>query len=340
MKRVKLAALIAAFAASLTLASASSNEPADGYVADAMSAPSTLSYTGTVEVVRIGNSNSQVTIFRVEHRAPNLTKRYYLSPPSLRGDELIVKGTETYAVDAKRHRVVEVNNDALGDRTALSDNVALLRANYRALEASADSVDGRQIEEVQLVNKFTHHRTVTMSIDRATKLVLDKQEFSADGSMISEMRFEEIRYTSQVPVADFDFPKAYQVVKGADLGTPSSDVNHVAQTAGFQARDPKFLPDGFSPVEGKVVEIKGMRTLHLLYSDGLRTVSLFEHVGPAIADLSRFHPERTTIAGHDAQYGSQGAITFLAWTQGPLHCALVGDLPLDELQRIAASITQ
>ena len=81
-----------------------------------------------------------------------------------------------------------------------------------------------------------------------------------------------------------------------------------------------------------------MRTLHLLYSDGIRTVSLFENTGTSELDLQRLHPQAANVSGRDAQYAERGQTTLLTWTDGNLHCALVGDMPLDELEKIADSL--
>src|SRR5581483_8143867 len=106
MTRLKIAATIAAMATSLALASAApSDEPADGLVFDAMTAPASVSYAGTVQVVSIGNQASQAWVYRIEHRAPDLTERTYLSPPRMHGDEILTRAGQSDFVDVHKHRV-------------------------------------------------------------------------------------------------------------------------------------------------------------------------------------------------------------------------------------------
>ena len=81
-----------------------------------------------------------------------------------------------------------------------------------------------------------------------------------------------------------------------------------------------------------------MRTLHVMYSDGIRTVSLFENAGPATVDMAPMHPQNVNVAGRQAQYAQRGDDNVLTWSDGRLHCALVGDLSVTEMQRIAGSI--
>ena len=339
MKRFKIAAGVAALAASLALAGAApAGEPADGLVFDAMTAPSTVSYAGTVEVTNAGSSRSQGSVYRIEHRAPNLTQRVYVSPPNLRGDSVVSRGDDDFFIDVRRHRVVQTENTASNDQIARDDNYLLLRANYRAVKQPDATLGGRQVRTVALVNKYTHRTTMLVRIDEETKLVLDKQQFASDGSLASETRFRTVRYTADLPDADFSIPTAFALVRGPKFGEASKNVSEVVRGAKFAARGPKFLPDGFSPVEGHVVAIKSVPTLHLLYSDGIRTVSLFENAGASGLDLESMHPQSTRVGGLEAQFAERGPTTLLTWTDGPLHCALVGELEISELQHIAASV--
>jgi len=337
--RVKLLALGGALLAGLSIASASSDaEAPDGLVYDAMAAPATISYSGIVEEVRIGDRGSEACVYQIEHRAPNQTLRRYTAPASLSGDSLVTKGDETYTIDAKRRRIVETQNIARDDQIAIDNNYMLLRQNYRAVRRSAETFDGRSAIDVVLVNNYTHRVGMFVRIDAQSKLVLDKQRYAGDGSLVEETRFEEISLASNVPSSDFALPQGYATVRGAFYAAPSDDPNGVVGRAGFAAREPKFLPDGFSPVEGNVVALSNVRTLQVLYSDGLRTVSLFENQGSTAPDMSGLRADATTIGGHDAQYAEEGPTTLLSWRDATLSYTLVGELQLDELKRIAVSI--
>ncbi len=336
MKRVALLACCGVLLTGLASAAATV-EPPDALVYDAMAAPATISYTGSVETVRIGNAGSEASVFRIEHRAPNQTMRRYTAPSALAGDYVITKGVQTYSVDVKRHRVVAGKNDAVNDQIAIDNNYLLLRQNYRAAKRGAESLDGRDVVDVALINRYTHRTTVIVKIDSETKLVLDKQLFAGDGSLLAETRFTEVSFGNAIP-DDFAVPRDYRSENGPTFATPSDDPHQVTASAGFAVREPKFLPDGFSPVEGSIVTLRGVRTLHVLYSDGLRTVSLFENDAASAVNMNGLHPQATSIGAESADYAESGPTTLLAWRDQGLHYALVGELELTELKRIAASI--
>jgi negative regulator of sigma E activity len=189
-----------------------------------------------------------------------------------------------------------------------------------------------------LVNKHTRRSTMRVRIDRATKIVLDKQVFAPDGSLVSELRFEEIRFTTAIPLADFTLPKRYAFVRGPTFGAPSEDIARVVSHAGFAVREPRSLPDGFSAVEGILVELRGVLTMHVLYSDGIRTLSLFENAKASTLDATRFQTQSLRMGDRKAEYAEDGATALLAWSDGSLYYTLVGESGLVDLRRMAASI--
>jgi negative regulator of sigma E activity len=330
---------LALLAGSVSGSAAGSAPPVpDAMLFAAIAAPSTVSYSGVVEVVRFGSRAAEASVYRIEHRAPDLTCRMYSAPSALSGDSVISKGDLSFSIDARRHRIVETRNTALDDRIAINDNYALLRANYQLVRKDDETFDGRSTVAIVLINKYNHRPAMLLRIDRMTKIVLDKQEFSRNGSLVGEVRFQSVRYTAAIPDADFALPKQYQLVQGPTFGEPPQNPSSIVRAAGFPARAPRALPEGFAPVDGTLVELKGVRTVHLLYSDGIRTVSLFENASASTLDMTGLQIERTQVAGRTAQYAEDGAMALLAWSDATLHYALVGELGMGELRAMAESM--
>ncbi len=311
--------------------------PAD-LLRDAMSAPQHISYVGEIAVLRIGQERSDAEVYRVEHRAPDMTRRWYMAPQALYGDSIITRGSTTYSIDVKREEVVVTNGEDVDQQVTEQGNFGVLMANYNAVYAPGEIFDGRPVDVVILNNRYTGQTTMRVLIDTATHIMLERQEFASNGSLIAQTRVEQIRFDGTIPQAVFAIPPGLHRVNGAARGTESSDVAHVISNAGFNALEPKYLPEGFSPIAGDVVSIKNVPTLHLLYSDGIRTVSLFQNEKDAAVDLSRYHAMPTNVANHPAHYVQDGPTTLLAWADGNRHFALVGDLSLAELEKIGASV--
>ena len=129
-------------------------------------------------------------------------------------------------------------------------------------------------------------------------------------------------------------------MQGPTFGEPPQSPDSVVRSAGFPARAPRALPEGFAPVDGTLVELNGVRTVHVLYSDGIRTVSLFENASASTLDMTGLQTERTQVGGRTAQYAEDGAMALLAWSDATLHYALVGELGLRRASAIAESIAK
>jgi len=303
-------------------------------------APRTVSYIGQFETVRFSSARASATIVKVEHRAPAMTRRWFVAPEALYGDYIITRGTATYDFDTKHGRLTISHNPTIDNQISAADDFDQVLGNYRAVPDGADTVADRATQSFVFVNKHTGERALRVWLDRETHLVLKKEEYHANGAIASQARFEELRYTDTIPRDLFaiDPPRGYAQVAGVDVDMPSSDIQRVIKQARFTPYEPKNLPQGFELDSGDVTTVNGVRTLQLLYSDGLRTISLFENANGAAADFGTLRPKTIEFEGHSAQYVEDGPTTLLTWNEHNLHFALVGDLLRNELIAIANSV--
>lgn len=303
-------------------------------------APRSVSYVGQFETVRFASSRASATIVKVEHRAPELTRRWYVAPEALYGDYVITRGASTYEFDTKRSEETVTHGPVLENQIATGPSFDRVLENYRAIYDGDSIVANRPTVSVALINKYTGERAMRVWIDRDTHLVLKKEEYHANGSVATQTRFEDLRYTSSIPDGLFSTepPAGFARVAGQAVATPSSDVDKVIHDAGFVPYRPKALPQGFDLVSGDVTTVNGVKTLHLLYSDGLRSISLFENATDAAADFGALRPKTISFEGHDAQYVEDGPTTLLTWKEHDIYFALVGDLLRNELVEIAKSV--
>jgi outer membrane lipoprotein-sorting protein len=317
--------------------------PVDGpgiLVLAAIDAPHRVSYEGQVQVTRWGSSSADSTIVHVEHKAPNLFRRTYLAPQAIYGEYVVTRGSVSDKFEPKSARVILTNNPAVENAAALADNTSLVRQNYSPVLGPEETVAGRRATTIALINRFTGERLMRLWIDVQTHIILAKETYHSDGSLESRVRFDEITYTSEIPAAHFTLaiPPGYRSVQGRRYGDPSGQIGKAISAAGFTPIGPKYLPDGFSIVGADTSNVKTIKSLHLLYSDGIRNLSLFENDRAAAADFGTLRPTVASFEGHTALYVKQGPTTLLAWHEHDLAFALVGDLDLKELIEIAESV--
>ncbi len=340
-------ALLAAAAACLAFGSGSPAFAApsgeggsDALLRASINASRSVSYIGQLETIRFSASKASATIVRIEHRAPDRTRRWYLAPEALYGDYIITRSTTTWQFDTRRARVTTSSNPLLDVNLAAGNTLGLLYGNYRAVAAGGEIVAGRPTASLVLINKYTGERVARIWVDTQTKLVLRKETFHADGSIATSSRFEELRYTEKIPDAVFstNLPEGYTQVTEAEREAPSLDIERVSREAGFTPASPADLPEGFALVGSSLETVNGVKTLHFSYSDGLRTLSLFENAAGAEADFGADKPRAIALGEEHGELVEHGATTLIAWKEKQLTLMLVGDLSRSELMRIAESV--
>jgi negative regulator of sigma E activity len=306
----------------------------------AFDAPKHISYVGQLQTIRWGTRVANATIQRVEHLAPASTRRTFLAPEALYGEYDVTVGETTTKIDPKQRRVLVEDNPVIDNSAAANNHLALLATNYRAVLGPVEIVAARPATTVSLVNKFTGERMMRLWIDNETKIVLAKEAYHADGSLAWRTRFDDIRFTDEIPNGIFDaaIPQGYQSVQGHHFTDTALDQQHALAEAGFKAVVPHYLPNGFNAIGAEIATLKNVRNLHVLYSDGLRGLSLFENDSDVAANFDGLKPSTTHFEGHDAAYVRDGPTTLLAWREHGLAFALVGDLDIRELTKIAISV--
>jgi outer membrane lipoprotein-sorting protein len=305
----------------------------------AAAAPKHVSFVGQMSSIRSGATRALAVVSKIEHRAPDETRRTYLAPQVLYGQVVISRGAMSWNIDPAHTRVVVSENRAAVDPVAVVDDIALLDSNYRAVRSASDDVANRKADVVDLVSRYTGERAMRLWLDAQTHVVLAKEAYHSDGSLSWRTRFDDIRYTNDIPEAIFvsTVPAGYATIRGRSYKEPQALPSAIPD-AGFKPITPKYLPDGFSLVGSDVSEVRNVRNLHLIYSDGVRTLSLFENATNRLANFGALKVQTTNFDNHDAKYVRDGPTMLLVWREEGLSFTLVGDLELKELVRIAISV--
>ncbi len=343
MNRRSLPALVCASACAFAFLLPLNANAADSALAllqAGVRAPLTTSYTAQVERIHFGARGSRQTLVRIEHLAPNATRRTYLAPEAFYGNTIVQRGNRRYECDRHHHRfVIRVEHDP--DDLSTAQNFALLARNYRAEYGQDEMIAGYPVISLSLINRHTGEKTMSIWLERNTHLILSKVVFHRDGAVASEMRFEKLRYTNKLPANTFSTsaPSGYIVVtnnvanRSQSAGSGETDTNKPPTPI-----DPHFLPEGFALIQTTYPTLQGVPFLHLLYSDGIRSLSIFENQHNTPAGVNGFHAQSVKIGERDAQLVADGANNLLTWQGAHSSFTLVGDLSKPELLKIANSL--
>lgn len=143
-------------------------------------------------------------------------------------------------------------------------------------------------------------------VDDASDLVLRREVYDASGRAVSSSAFVDVAI-------------------GAASASPSSLGASPASLADVPADLPRALPNDLELYDARVRVRNGARVLHLAYSDGLSTLSLFAQRGGAVGDdMDGFTRRRV---GSASAWVAEGMPTRVVWAGGGRVWTLVSDAP-------------
>lgn len=209
--------------------------------------------------------------------------------------------------------------------------LALLQANYDVSMAPPQSCVGRPAQVVDVRRRGGDSSLAgRFWVDTATGLVLRREVFAAGGRTVRASAFVNVN-TDAVPTLAESAPTA----SGQPAGEPVSAAElDRLRAAGWVA--PTRLGSDLALYDARSTGAGRSQMLHLSYSDGLSTVSLFEQPG-------RLNP--TTLGGWQQQrigsteaYVRDSSPQRVAWSGAGTVYTVVADAPAQMVAAVVAAL--
>ncbi|HVE99416.1 MAG TPA: sigma-E factor regulatory protein RseB domain-containing protein [Mycobacteriales bacterium] len=208
--------------------------------------------------------------------------------------------------------------------------IGLLHRNYETAKTSSDTVAGRAADVVS-VRRPGESPVARFWLDRETGLVLRREVLDGEGRTLRASAF--IRVTLGTPGA---------VPHGAaESSTPRASGDELRGTAVDDLRDdgwqvPAALPAGLELFDARMTPSDDSKLLHLTYSDGVSTVSLFQQRGRLDTDsLDGF---RRIKVGRTKVWASTTFPRRVVWTGDGKVFTLVAECQEDTLERVVSAL--
>ncbi len=274
-----------------------------------------VSYTAEEQAEVFVRGERTLLRAKVFHQAPDKTRTEYLAPDHMAGTVMVVKGRSAYRYSRRHHGWYPTRWGLADDSPEM---VKLLLKNYSVRVQGEETVDGRKADVVQVSPKRPGNPSKTLWVDRASGLVLRSVLRNYRREIISTVKMTGV----DIKTSGID-PDLFEVkMAGGRHGEHEED--HDNRPAPGKVILPGYLPAGYVQTGISGIEMRDFRAVHLKFSDGLNTISLFERNGKSHGRPSEGGRERFSRA--------------LRWTAGGWEFTLIADLSPEELQRIAASM--
>ena len=340
---------LALFVAGLLLAAASHAQAAghtqaspDGAAlySRSVEADDHVSYSGTLTSVVYEADHAASTVTRIDHKAPNLWRIWYLAPADAYGRMIVSNETLAYQYEPTQNRVISHDWSARAPGVAIPVNIAQVESNYSVDVGPQASVAGRKTTILSLVSKHTGTLAQRIWVDNQTNLILRREDYTSEGSVGAKSSFDSIRLGVNLPPGMFDLtvPNGMTLVSSPSFGKATTDTAGLVRNLDFKFAAPKYLPDGFSLERGSVESHQGVNTVEFVYGDGVRTFSLFENSTGRLPRFDRATPKPMQVGDASGVYADVAGQTLVSWNSGGLNLTIVGDLATKEMAKIGASI--
>ncbi|MEX2549933.1 MAG: hypothetical protein WD638_06890 [Nitriliruptoraceae bacterium] len=201
-----------------------------------------------------------------------------------------------------------------------------LRSKYATNLGEAVRLDTGPALPVTLTEHRHDQRREVLYADAATGLIVRRETFDQHGEPVRLVAFTTLRPEPREGVG-IEMPPG----QGREVTEHTTEHGEVAGLRGAGFLIPETLPRGYGLLGA--VEVPGERwpTLHLLYGDGLYTLSVFQQRGRLDQDEVAGARSVTTAAGGTVWRWPGSEPRRLVWGGGDVTFTALSDAPLDEL---------
>ncbi len=207
--------------------------------------------------------------------------------------------------------------------------VGVLAAHYSLSVVGAGQVAGRQVDVVAARRPGTAaggQEAARFWLDRETGLVLRREVYDGRGRVTRANAFVEVTVGSGAVASD----------TGSRAWATTIDTTALAAMRGKGWDCPKVLPGPLALVDARRRDGTAGGIMHLSYSDGIATVSVFEQRGRLDGDGLAGH-HREVIDGHEVWVSGE-VPQRVVWTSGQTVYTVVADAPERTVDQVVAAL--
>ncbi|MCB1734572.1 MAG: MucB/RseB C-terminal domain-containing protein [Gammaproteobacteria bacterium] len=277
-----------------------------------------LDYRGTF----IYRRDEHIDTLQVFHLGSQDEERERLVTLAGQAREIVRNGDDVQCILPDRGKVLVGHQHRLKPfPVALTDNIETLYSLYRFADQSDERIAGRDTRVIAVQPRDGYRYAHRLWIDADSGLLLRSDMLNEAGEPIEQVMFTNVALNAEIAEQDL---------------APSVDVSDFVMvpdsenlpTAEVRLPVPQ-LPPGYQLVSRKqrVVGADAVSVEHLIYSDGLSTISVF-------FDLA---PERDDLLEGESSHGAANA--FGLYREGA-HITVVGEAPKAAIEYIATGFAR
>lgn len=223
-----------------------------------------LNYVGTFVLRKSDKMMAMHVVHGVDDRG------IWESMESLNGEarKIVRHNNEVISIYPDRKMVtVSKMGDKPGLHPTLPENLDKLSNYYTINQLGDDRIAGRETSVLNVQPKDAYRYGYKYWLDNQTRVLLKCDLLDENGEIVEQMMYTSFNNQSEVP------PSAFNIPDLSGFTSQSLDRNRGKQAdIGWRATK---MPEGFMLTQSTIRSDEDNESLHLMYSDGLASVSVF-----------------------------------------------------------------
>jgi len=302
------------------------------------------SYYGIQTItVMWGEGRKKIWKWRVWHDASGKARMEIVEPANLKGAVVISDGQTTWRISSGGKVAIQVDDKLRAPWDVRIERFDLLAQNYKVTLVGMEEVAGRDCQVFSIEPYHSFNPSLKLWLDVKIPIQLRFESYNPDGSMAWKMEYEEIKFDEPIPSSLFqpNLPKDCKIIKSAFSRQGPFKLSELPTSLGFPVLLPTALPPGYVFDRAFVISSSmgwDKPMLHLIYTNGINVISVFEH---RIAKGEKRHRQR----GEQRKHGMERWMSPFCWqnvvrrTVGDVEVVLISRLPKPMLEKVADSIS-
>ena len=312
-------------------------------------APSEVAYHGTVRSEFVDSSGTRTVVVRIAHQRDGEDRITILRPSHDAGKTFVRNSSGANEHGSNRPLSLGLS----GVKNRVGGDLALLLTNYSLTAFDGGKVAGRPTYRVEILPKYPDRKSKEIWVDQKTGIVLKSVVHHPVGDLVVTTEFTNITLTPNtwtLPEAGMKPLRLPSQEAGVSTGTKWKgviDKSELSTLAAIEKKEPftllspSYLPPGFvmeevrdfpSPTDSRA------RVVHILYSDGLSSISLF------LQQEEPFWPDRVRSflfggGRRDHHHPDEHGVAVVEGARSGTRYVLVSDVATETLQKMADSLS-
>lgn len=330
-------------------------------------ADNSLDFEGRLTLMFQSQAGNQAFEVYVTRKAPDKRRIEIISSDELYGTGVIINGNENIPIrSGNTPRFFPpppfLQPDQMED--AQIHNIQILLKNYKVRVLDGGSVAGRNTYLIEIDPKNFDRPSSKIWIDKEKSITLKTEQYNTKKVLQRVIAYSTIDFEPVIDDTSFQIPRKFwdkkKPFKQSDreeiwnYTQEKPDLDKIKDKVHFEIILPDRVPSGFALQSINIIKISKEQNIHLKYTDGLTTLSVFQSPSNEMRKGPRNEPpppssslrpppppkdrvDRIVINGVNCEVLYRIPVLIFRWQNKGIYYTIIGELQKKEMTNIASS---